>query len=145
MKNDFLVTSVLYSNTANTFIRYRMKRWNMADMLEVGRKLFAKIHKRKRLSHYNNDIHFLAREIDEWLPNRIQSMIDGTYNPRCLKRLYFSDEVVDQLHLTDRIMQHILLKQLKPTFKHVISPNCHHLEGPSALCNTTHQTSAARR
>jgi hypothetical protein len=109
----------------------------MAEMLEIGKKLFAKIHKRKKLSHYNNDVHFLAREIDEWLPNGIQSMIDGTYDPRCLKRLYFTDEVVDHLHLSDRILQHILLKQLKPTFKHVINPNCHHLEGPGGVRSAT--------
>ncbi len=41
-------------------------------------------------------------------------MVDGTYTPRHLKRHYFSDEMVDQLHLSDRVFQHILLKQLKP-------------------------------
>jgi len=120
-----------------------MKRWDMADMLAIGKKLFAKIHKRKYHAHHNHDIHILAREIDEWLPAGIQSMIDGTYDPRCLKRLYFSDEVVDQLHLTDRILQHILLKQLKPTFKHVINPNCHHLLGPSGVRTATQRIKQA--
>lgn len=110
-----------------------MKRWDINLMLDVGKKLFAKIHKRKHHCHHNHDIHFMAREIDEWLPNGIQSMVDGTYNPRCLKRYYFSDEVVDQLHLSDRIFQHILLKQLKPTFKHVMNANCYHLDGPTGV------------
>jgi hypothetical protein len=30
-------------------------------------------------------------------------------------RFYFKDEMVDQLNLSDRIFQNILLKQLKPT------------------------------
>lgn len=110
-----------------------MKRWNMDHMLEMGKKLFAKIHKRKYHAHHNNEIHYMAREIDEWLPKGIQSMVDGTYNPRCLKRYYFSDEVVDQVHLSDRIFQHILLKQLKPTFKHVMNANCYHLDGPTGV------------
>lgn len=42
-------------------------------------------------------------------------------------------QMVDQLHPTDRIFQHILLKQLKPTFKHVMSPNCYHLHGPTGV------------
>lgn len=33
------------------------------------------------------------------LPNGIQSMIDGKYTPRHLKRYYFADEMVDQLHI----------------------------------------------
>jgi retron-type reverse transcriptase len=75
----------------------------------------------------------MAREIEDWLPRGIQSMVDGSYNPRCLKRYYFADEMVDQLHLSDRVFQHILLKQLKPTFKHVMNQNCYHLDGPTGV------------
>jgi len=77
-----------------------------------------------KVSINKNEIHYMAREIDEWLPQGIQSLADGTYSPRCLKRYYFSDEVVDQVHLSDRIFQHVLLKQLKPTFKHVMNQVC---------------------
>jgi RNA-directed DNA polymerase len=110
-----------------------MKRWDVRQMLDIGKKLFAKIHRRKYHAHHNNEIHYMAREIEEWLPLGIQSMADGSYNPRCLKRYYFADEMVDQLHLSDRIFQHILLKQLKPTFKHVMNPNCYHLDGPMGV------------
>lgn len=110
-----------------------MKRWDVRQMLDIGKKLFAKIHRRKYHAHHNNEIHYLAREIEEWLPLGIQSMADGSYNPRCLKRYYFADEMVDQLHLSDCIFQHILLKQLKPTFKHVMNPNCYHLDGPTGV------------
>jgi len=75
----------------------------------------------------------MAREMDEWLPQGIQSMMNGSYTPRCLKRYYFPDATVDQLHLSDRIFQHVLLKQLKPTFKHVMNPNCYHLDGPTGV------------
>ncbi len=110
-----------------------MKRWNVAEMLDIGKKLFAKIHKRKHHAHHNHEIHFMAREIDQWLPQGIQSMINGTYDPRHLRRYYFQDEMVDQVHLSDRIFQHILLKQLKPTFKYVMNPNVYHLAGPTGV------------
>lgn len=110
-----------------------MKRWDVRHMLELGKKLFAKIHKQKKHAAHNHDVHFMARKIDEWLPQGIQAMINGTYDPRCLKRYYFPDEVVDSLHLSDRIFQHILLKQLKPTFKHVMNSNCYHLDGPTGV------------
>ena len=110
-----------------------MKRWNIEEMMAIGRKLFAKIHKQKHHAHPNHDVHFLARELNGWLPEGINSMIDGSYTPRHLKRYYFSDEMVDQLHISDRIFQHILLKQLKPTFPYVMNPNCYHLHGPSGV------------
>lgn len=102
-------------------------------MLVIGHQLFVKINKKKRFANHNHEIHILAREIDDWLPKGIQSMIDGDYTPRHLKRYYFQDEMVDQLHISDRIFQHILLKQLKPTFSHVVNSNCLHIFGPSGV------------
>lgn len=110
-----------------------MKRWHFADMLALGQKLFAKIHKQKHHANPNHDVHFMARELNDWLVSGIKSLIDGSYNPRHLKRHYFPDEIVDQLHLSDRVLQHILLKQLKPTYPFVMNPNCLHLHGPSGV------------
>lgn len=113
-----------------------MQRWDANTMSDIGAKLFDKIHRKKMHSHYNHDIHFLARDMD-WLPVGVQSLIDGNYEPRCLKRYYFTDEMVDQLHISDRIFQHILLRILKPTFKFVMNPNCFHLDGPTGVKNAT--------
>src|SRR3990167_6868734 len=110
-----------------------MKRWNFSQMLDIGKKMFAKIHRRKYPSHHNNEIHYIAREINEWLPQGIQSLQNGSYSPRHLKRYYFSDEMVDQLHISDRIFQHVILKQLKTTFPHTMNSNCYHLHGPSGV------------
>lgn len=110
-----------------------MKRWDFKSMLEIGRNLFYKIYKRKYLSHHNHEIHFMYREIDDWLEKGIQSLLDGDYTPRMLQRIYFQDGAVDQLHLSDRIFQHIILKQIKPTFPHVMNPNCLHLVGPAGV------------
>jgi RNA-directed DNA polymerase len=120
-----------------------MAKLEVRQMLNIGKKLFAKIHKRKHHAHHNHETHFMAREIDDWLPKGIQSMVDGSYNPRCLRRYYFSDEVVDQVHLSDRIFQHILLKQLKPTFKHVMNKKCYHLDGPTGVKYATQRIKQA--
>ena len=120
-----------------------MKRWDIAQMFDAAHKLFANIYKRKHHAHHNHDIHHLARESDQWLPQSIQSLAEGAYDPRCLKRYYFSDEVVDQLHLSDRILQHVLLKQLKSTFKHVVNQNCYHLAGPTGVKYATERIKRA--
>lgn len=114
-----------------------MKRWNAAEMLTIGQKLFTKIHQQKYMVHHNHEIHFMARELADWLPKGIESLINGNYVPRCLKRHYFPDEMLDQLHVSDRILQHLLLKELKPTFQHVMNKNCYHLQGPSGVKTAT--------
>ena len=93
-----------------------MHRWDADTMYDIGRRLFDKVHRRKMHNHHNHDIHFLARDMT-WLDDGIQTLLNGEYDPRCLKRYYFTDEMVDQLHISDRIFQHILLKIIKPTFK----------------------------
>ncbi len=110
-----------------------MKRWNLTEMLDRGHRLFTTLHRKKRYANHNHDIHFLAREIDDWLPKGVKSIIKGNYTPRYLRRHYFVDEMVDQLHLSDRIFQHILLKQLKPTLRYVVNPNCFHIHGPNGV------------
>lgn len=114
-----------------------MKRWDFADMLRIGRTLFARIHRQKKHASPNHDVHFMARELDQalggWLDKGIKALIEGSYTPRFLTRYYFEDAMVDQLHVSDRILQHILLKQLKPTFSYVMSPKCYHLQGPSGV------------
>jgi len=113
-----------------------MQCWDANTMQNIGAKLFDKIHRRKMHSHHNHDVHFLARDM-VWLDEGIRSLIDGNYEPRCLKRYYFTDEMVDQLHIPDRIFQHILLRILKPTFKLVMNKNCFHLDGPTGVKNAT--------
>ena len=120
-----------------------MKRWNKKDMHALGQKLFAGMYKKKRLAHPNHDIHVLARELDHCLTQGIESLLAGTYTPRFLKRNYFKDEVIDALYPYDRIMQHIILKQLKPTFAYVINPNCFHLLGPNGVGVATKKINAA--
>ena len=45
--------------------------------------------------------------------------------------------MVDQLYLADRVLQNLLLQELKPTFPHVMNKNCYHLEGPGGVKSAT--------
>lgn len=119
------------------------KRWDYTAMANMGQKLFMSIYRKKRMAHANHDIHLLARTMSEWLPRGIQSIIDGTYTPRLLKRYYFKEEMLDQLHLSDRVLQHVILQQLKLTFPHIMNPNCYHLL--IILCHTKRQLGRCKR
>jgi len=106
---------------------------NILAMEAAGKKLFTRIYRQKQHLNHNHDIHFLARGIDVWLKEGIESLHQGNYSPRHLKRYYFLDEMVDQLHLTDRILQNILHKQLKASFPYIVNPNCLHIHGPHGV------------
>ena len=56
-------------------------RWNAPSMIDRGLHLFNMIYRKKRLANPNHDIHNLARKVDEWLPDSVQSLITGTYTP----------------------------------------------------------------
>ena len=72
-----------------------MKRWHFPAMFALGQTLFAKIHQKKRHANPNHDVHFMARELNHWQSLGVQSLINGSYSPRHLKRHYFPDEMVD--------------------------------------------------
>ena len=65
-----------------------MKRLSIVDMLDIGRKPFSKIHKQKHHANHHHDVHFMTRAIDEWLIRGVESMREGSYRPRYLKRHY---------------------------------------------------------
>lgn len=114
-----------------------MQRWNHERMLSLAQQLFATLHKRKYSCNPNHDIHLLARDLGNWLPKIVQSLINGDYVSQPIRRYYFDDEVVDQLEIKDRIAQHVLLKELKPTFKHIVHPHCYHMLGPTGVKRAT--------
>ena len=55
-------------------------------MLDIGKKLFAKIHKRKQSAHHNHGIHFMARELDEWFDHQKHEPIRIVPHPRTLRK-----------------------------------------------------------
>lgn len=116
-----------------------MKRWDYKLLLNLGQKLFAKIYRRKQHCNYNHDVYFLERDLNHWLPAGIDELINGRYDPRPLKKQYLPGEVIDPLYLADRVLQHLLLQVIKPTFKHIMSANCYHLSGPAGVKHATQQ------
>lgn len=69
-----------------------MKRWYATQLLPIAAELFSKIYQCKQHCSHNHEGHFLKREINDWIPKGITSLIAGTYTPRPIKR-YFIDGV----------------------------------------------------
>lgn len=97
-------------------------------MLEFAQSFFARYYQAKRLSHWNHDIHLLHRD-KVWIEAGIEQVLDGSYNPWCIDRSGYCDNV----HIRDRVLLRVIYEELKPTFKHIINPHCYHLQGPHGV------------
>jgi len=82
---------------------------------------------------------FWQLRIEHWL----RKFIAGKHQFTPMMQYKFTDGVVRVWSYLDRLVMHLLLMHIKPTFKHIISPLCLHLAGPSAIKGATARIKAA--
>ncbi len=78
--------------------------------------------------------------ISRWSSNRVnwlRTFTAGLHQFSPLRQYCFPEEVLQVWCYLDRLMIHLILTVIKPTFKHIISPFCMHLAGPSAVKKIT--------
>ena len=108
-------------------------RWDYDSIYAAALKLLHKVHKKKRYSHYSNEIHDIVRRVHEWLPEHVALVISGEYSPDCLTRIVLGNGgTADVLKPEDRIIQNMILQELKPLNRYIINSHVYHLLGPSA-------------
>lgn len=108
-------------------------RWCVKTLLRYATAWLAK----KRLSHRGASEHSLwwdfvyrwPREIHAW----VDDFVTGRYAFSTRIRFHFSDETIDVCEYRDQLMLSLLFQQIKPTFPHVISKHCLHLQGPNGV------------
>ena len=73
----------------------------------------------------------------------VREFIEGRYQSQP-KMGYNAYGHRDPLYLyQDALLQKILYRIIKPTFKHIISPACHHLKGPGVIKKVAHEITDA--
>ena len=73
----------------------------------------------------------------------LKNFINGTYRFEPLKSYFIKGEIAIVWTYTDRLFVKALLTLIKPFFKHLISPHCFHLKGPSGVQNALQLTQRA--
>ena len=73
----------------------------------------------------------------------VRDFIAGQHQFEPFKQYKFTNEIIQVWSYLDRLMIHLILQIIRPTFKHIISPLCTHLVGPSAVKTVTRQIKAA--
>ena len=82
---------------------------------------------------------FWSVRIKYWLEN----FLAGKHQFTPMMQYKFTDGVIRVWSYLDRLIMHLLLMHIKPVFKHIISPLCLHLAGPSAIKGATARIKAA--
>ena len=78
-------------------------------------------------------------DIDHWLAD----FCAGNHRFSPMTKYKFSDGAAIVWEHLDRLIMHLIYLLIKPTFKHIISPLCSHLKGPSVIKGLTAQIKAA--
>jgi RNA-directed DNA polymerase len=109
----------------------------------LAEKWRVKQRKRLRLANENSSWwHFLPfwqERIEKWLGD----FCAGQHKFSPLSQYKFSDEVVQVWSYLDKLILHLIINIIRPTFKHIISPLCLHLTGPSAIKGATRRIRTA--
>ena len=73
---------------------------------------------------------FISRFPDK-VQQYVQDLVAGTYRFAPLKKYYFPEETITLWEWPDRLALSLLLEIIKPTFAHILSPKCFHMQGPN--------------
>ena len=113
--------------------------WCLLLLINQAKNWYARQQRRNRLKGEKSPWWIFAWEWSSCWVLRIQEFKDGRYQFSPVKQYNFADEIMRIWCYWDRLMLHLIYTIIKPTFKHVISPLCLHLNGPSAIAMATAQ------
>jgi hypothetical protein len=118
--------------------------WPWLEVLLNAQRWFKKTEKRlgavSEKHAWWGFAHRFRRLVKQW----IQSLADGThrFSPLIQYLGRYGDLQVVWSFL-DTLMVHLVHRQIRKTFPHIISKRCLHLAGPNAVKSVTHQITAA--
>jgi RNA-directed DNA polymerase len=96
-----------------------------------------------RISSERSSWWLFTRDFKRYRELWIRKFIAGKHIFEPLLECKFSDETVRIWSYRDRLIIYLILQIIKPVFKHIISPLCRHLAGPSAVKVITQEIKAA--
>jgi len=83
-------------------------------MMHDGLLRFNRLYNRISHFHYNHRGHYLARDIESWLREKVVMLCEGRYDPAHLTRSFCEGNQKEVLLIEDALAQHVLLQQMVP-------------------------------
>ena len=128
----------------NFDIIFTMKKgWYILYLLRKAFAWFKRMRKQKKTAGDKSSWWHLAANWCARLPLWLKDFKHGSYQFSPLMQYQFKNEIVQVWSYLDRLMLHLILGIITPTFKRVISELCCHLSGPSTIKYVTADIIAA--
>lgn len=130
--------------TENFDIIFTMKKgWYILYLLRKAFAWFKRMRKQKKTAGDKSSWWHLAANWCARLLLWLKDFKHGSYQFSPLMQYQFKNEIVQVWSYLDRLMLHLILGIITPTFKRVISKLCCHLSGPSTIKYVTADIMAA--
>ena len=117
--------------------------WVQANIFATAESWFTQQARRVGAASDRSPWWLFAYEKQQSFKRWLQDFAKGEHRFSPLREYFFAGESTKVWSYPDRLMIHLLLKIIRPTFKHVISKQCFHLSGPSSLRKITALVKAA--
>ena len=121
----------------------RRHQWAYASLFAMATKWCMRTRKRVGAAGERSSWWILIAEWPKRIETWLREFIAGNYQFSPMMQYDFGDEAVRVWSYRDRLMIHLLLNIIRPTFRHIISSRCLHLRGPSAVKEATEQIKKA--
>ena len=118
-------------------------RWVVQQIFSIATKWYQRTQKRLGPVSERSSWWCFAWCWDTHIPQWLNQLRLSEHRFSPMTQYRFTDEVMRVWSYVDRLMIHLILSIIRPTFKYVISPVCSHLAGPSAVKGVVAQIKAA--
>ncbi len=125
--------------------KYIPQRWSVRRLYQAANHWCQQLRRRIGATSEHNSWWSFINQWPTHAQHWVNAIAQGRHplSPRIRYRFKNNNEVVEVWSYIDRLLVHLLLTIIKPTFKHVISPWCVHLQGPSCIKTVTADIQAA--
>lgn len=108
-------------------------RWDRDTLMPLIDRSVNQLRARKRLIGETSGWWFFIHHWPRERNSRLDAFMAGLYRFEPMSTYTMPDEAITVWSYADRLFVRALLHLIKPVFKHIISPQCLHLQGPSGV------------
>ncbi len=81
--------------------------------------------------HEGHTLLLFLRSLHQIINSLAKQLCSGNYYPLASEHIIYKGRISEFTHYHDRIVQCFLLGTIRPSYKHIIHPQCYHRLGPS--------------
>ena len=111
-------------------------RWSHLLLVKFIASSLKKIAKHRKLAGDKSPWWWFLFSWPKEMHGKITDFIAGTYKFSPMQTYFLPEETITIWNYVDKLFIRTLLRTITPVFKHIISPTCLHLSGPSGVQKT---------